>query len=176
MRTLTVAGQVDSDLSDKNLKENDEEGDTSIDESKAAPVVIDFSVASSAVKGNDTLQEEHQDDDFSGNLDVLHDGRQIKVHQCVADIASLVVFTSDGCDQPDAETETDDPCWDSQVSDHLGVSGEGPATDQHGAFGRDSEQLVDNTSDDCNPSARNRKALIQKVPSMRTQSWLDDGK
>lgn len=131
-------------------------------------MVVDSRVASSAVKGNDTLQEEHQDDDFSRNLDVLHDGRQVIVHRGVANVASLVVFASDGGDQPDAETETDDPCWDRQVSDHLGVTGERPATDQHGALCRDSEQLVDNASDDCNPSARNRKALIQKVPSRRT--------
>lgn len=159
---LTVSLQVNSDLTDQNLKKNDQEGNARVDQGQAAPVAVvavDLDTDRAAVEGNDTFKEEDEDNDLGGDLDVLHVGREVPVHDGVADIADLVVVSLDGGDQPDAETEADDPGGDGQVGDELGVAGEGAAADQHGTFGRDSEQLVDDTTNDSDPQAWNFETL-----------------
>jgi hypothetical protein len=97
---LTVSLQVNSDLTDQDLEKNDQEGNARVDQGQAAPVavvVVDLDTNRAAVEGNDTLKEEDQEDDFGGNLDVLHVGREVPVHVGGTDVADFVVGGCDGC-------------------------------------------------------------------------------
>lgn len=137
-RRLTVSLQVNSDLTDQDLEKNDQEGNARVDQGQAAPVAVvavDLDTDRAAVEGNDTLEEEDKDNDLGGNLDILHVGREVPVHDSVTDVADLIVVGLDGGDQPDTETKADDPGGDGQVGDQLGEASEGAAADQHGTLG-----------------------------------------
>lgn len=160
----TVVGEVDGDLADKDLKENNQEGNPSIDQCQPTPMVVlrisCINTTFAAVQGNNALEEKDDNDNLSRDLEVLHDGRHLQVHNNVAGGAGHVILALHGCCQPDAESETDDPGGYGHVCDRTGVSREGPTADQHCAFCRDGEPLVDDDSSDCDPSALDRKTLF----------------
>lgn len=160
----TVVGKVDGDLADKDLKENNQESNPSIDQRQPTPVVVlritRMNTTLAAVQRNNALEEKDDNDNLSSDLEVLHDGRHLQVHNNVAGGAGHVILALHGGCQPDAESETDDPGGYGHVCDRPGVSREGPTADQHCAFCRDGKPLVDDDSSDCNPSALDRKTLF----------------
>lgn len=74
----TVVGEVYSDLADKDLKENNQEGNPSIDQGQSTPMVV-LRIACkntilAAVQRNDALEEKDENDNLGRDLEVLHDG------------------------------------------------------------------------------------------------------